>query len=388
MPQSRSSYSVLIAAIFAVLLLAFLYSVSDVVFLLFIAVLFALYLSAITDFLQLRFGVPRATGMLVAVLFTLVASTVVVWLIVPPVLQQTEDLVSTLPGMLAEWQASLFRLAGRYPLIGDILPATSGNNTYFSVALGRVGEYFTGIVPYLFSGIEFLIHLFSVLVMGIYMTLRPHTYRDGVIALVPPVHRDLARDILADLSTTLRGWIVGQILAMLFLGILTWIGLLLLNVPYALAFGVFTGVAVIVPFFGTLISTLLPALFVLGSGGVVQMLLVILLGVIIHLIEANFIHPLIMERKVNVPPVLSILSVLIMAELLGIIGLLVAVPVLATVMVIVRRIYVHRLLEGRGFRRSVRDAPVVIRLPRGIALAHPSGEETTVPAILEQAGKG
>lgn len=384
MSQPRPSYGPLVAAIFAVLLLAFLYSVADVFFLFFIAVLFALYLGAITDFLQVRFQVPRITGIVAALLITTVAGAIVVGLIVPPVLEQTQDLVSTLPAMLADWEASLFQLVGRYPLIGDILPARTSTESYFSVVLGRVGEYFTGIVPYLFSGIEFLIHLFSVLVMGIYMTLRPRTYRDGVIALVPPVHRDLARDILADLSVTLRGWIVGQILAMFFLGVLTWIGLLLLDVPYALAFGVFTGVVVVVPFFGTLVSTLLPALFVLGSGGVVQMTLVILLGVIIHLIEANFIHPLIMEHKVNVPPVLSILSVLIMAELLGVIGLLVAVPVLATVMVVVRRIYVHRLLEGRGFRRSVRDAPVVIRLPRGAALIHPSAEDTTVPAILEQ----
>ena len=55
------------------------------------------------------------------------------------------------------------------------------------------------------------------------------------------------------------------------------------------------------------------------------------------------------------PPVLSIRSVLVMAELLGPIGLLVAVPTLATVMVVVRRIYVERILEGRGFRRRLRE---------------------------------
>ena len=133
--------------------------------------------------------------------------------------------------------------------------------------------------------------------------------------------------------------------------------------PYALAFGVFTGVVAIVPFFGTLVSTLLPALFVLGSGGVTQALLVVLLGVIIHLIEANFVQPMIMERQVHMPPVLSILAVLIMAELLGVVGLLVAVPALATVMVVIRRIYVDRILEGKGFRRTVREPAARTWLP-------------------------
>src|SRR5690606_6206479 len=166
-----------------------------------------------------------------------------------------------------------------------------------------------------------------------------------------------ARDILAELTRTLRSWIVGQILAMIFLGVVTWVGLVMLSVPYALAFGVFTGVVVVVPFFGTLVSTILPALFVLGADGAVHALLVVLLGVVAHLIVANVVHPMIMERQVNLPPVLSIMSVLIMAELLGAVGLLVAVPVLATVMVLVRRIYVERVAAGKGFRRMRREGP-------------------------------
>jgi predicted PurR-regulated permease PerM len=168
------------------------------------------------------------------------------------------------------------------------------------------------------------------------------------------------------------------------LGVLTWIGLAILDVPYALAFGVFTGLVAIVPFFGTLVSTLLPAVFVLGQGLVVKSILVALLGVVVHLIEANFIAPMIMERQVSLPPVLTLLSVLVMAHLMELIGLLVAVPVLASTLVIVRRIYVHRVLEGKGFRRAVRDQPVEVRLPEDIqVMVHPSARESSIPALLE-----
>jgi predicted PurR-regulated permease PerM len=192
------------------------------------------------------------------------------------------------------------------------------------------------------------------------------------------------RDILSDLNRTLRAWIVGQLLAMFVLGVFTWLGLWLLNVPYSLAFGVFTGAVAIVPFFGTLFSTVLPAIFVLGTGGPLTALWVVLLGVGVHVFEANIVAPMIMERQVHLPPVLSILSVLIMSHLLHVIGLVVAVPVLCVVMVIGRRVYVHRVLEGRGFRRAIRDRPVELQLPHdGAVLIHPLSLERSVPAMLE-----
>jgi predicted PurR-regulated permease PerM len=250
--------------------------------------------------------------------------------------------------------------------------------------VSQIGGYFRGVVPYIFSGITFAIHFISVLVMGMYLALRPALYREGFILLAPPVHRELVRDILGDLGRTLRAWIVGQILAMIVLGVFTWIGLELLRVPYALAFGVFTGAVAIVPFFGTLFSTLLPAIFVLGTGSLMQSFWVVMLGVGVHAFEANVVAPMIMERQVHLPPVLSILAVLIMAHLLHLVGLLVAVPVLCVVMVVGRRVYVHRVLEGKGFRRAIRDRPVELRLSDdGAVLIHPSAFETTIPAMLE-----
>lgn len=383
----RPSYGVLVAAIFAVLFLLFVYSVAETLLLFFIAALISLYLGAVTDFLERRLRIPRLWGLLLAVVLTIAGMVGIGWLVVPPVLQQTQGLASALPDLVAGWKAGLMELARRYPLLGQLLPSPDETAAYLDTFLGNVGGYFAGLFPYLFSGLNFLIHLVSVAVMAVYLTVRPALYREGIIVLFPPLHRDLVRSILADLGNTLRAWIVGQILAMIVLGVLTWIGLVLLRVPYALAFGVFTGIAVVVPFFGTLVSTILPALFVLGAGGPVHALLVVLLGVLVHLFEANFVHPLIMERQINLPPVLSILSVLVMAELLGAIGLLVAVPVLATVMVVIRRVYIHRVLEGRGFRRFLRDAPVEIRLPEGAALAHPEVAELSIPALLERDGR-
>lgn len=379
----RSPFAVLTATVFTVLLLLFVYSVANVLLLVFLAALFAVYLTAISEFLEDRFRIRPALGLPLGLLFSALLATGIVWLVIPPVLQQTQELLTALPKLMTQGIDGLSAVIARYPVLASILPQAELQHQ-ISGMMSSAGGYFAGLVPYLFGGLHVAIEAISVLVMGVYMALRPSVYREGIILLTPPVHRELVRDILADLGRSLRAWIGGQILAMFFLGALTYVGLLLLDVPYALAFGVFTGVVVMVPFFGTLVSTLLPALFVLGSGGLGRAFLVVLLGVVIHIVEANFIHPLIMERRVHLPPVLSILSVLIMAELMGVTGLLVAVPVLATVMVIVRRIYVHRLLEGKGFRRFVRDAPAEIRLPESVLRVAPGA--VSIPAILEEAG--
>jgi predicted PurR-regulated permease PerM len=383
--MSRPWFGTVLSTIVLLLLLLFLYSIAEIVLLVFIAVLFSLYLGSITDVLQRRLAVPRRLGITLALILTLAGVAAVGYLIVPPVVEQGTELVYQLPRQLERWETQLIDLAEERPFMGNILGQLEEGESYIGSVMAEIGGFFRGIVPYLFTGARFLIHFASVLVMGVYLTLRPAMYREGLIALAPPVHRELVRDILADLGTTLRAWIVGQLFTMVALGVLTWIGLTILGVPYALAFGVFTAAVAIVPFFGAFLSTLLPIVFVLSQGLVVQALLVLLVGVVVQLIESNIISPMVMERKVMLPPVLTLLSVLVMAHLMELIGLLVAVPVLATVMVIVRRIYVHRILEGQGFRRAVRDQPVQLRLSPDIpVLINAAGGETSVPAFLER----
>jgi len=192
--------------------------------------------------------------------------------------------------------------------------------------------------------------------MALYLARQPRLYRDGILSLVAPKYRAVAARILDDAGATLRAWLVGQILAMLVLALLTAIGLWVLGVPYWLAFGIFTGLVAVVPFFGTLVSTLLPALFVVGTGDWVRVLAVIALGVAVHVVEANVVVPRIMERQVSLPPVLTITSVLVMGTLLGVVGLVVAVPILAVVIVVIRHV-----LQGEIYGDETHYEPAVLR---------------------------
>ena len=172
--------------------------------------------------------------------------------------------------------------------------------------------------------VQAAISIFAVGVMGIYLALHPALYREWLIALFPPIHRDLVRDVLADLADSLRAYIVGQLMTMTFLGAITALGLYdARTFRTRCAFGIFTGLVAIVPFFGTLLSTTLPALFVLTGSRITAFsplghaLLVVGLGVVVHLIEGNIVSPLVMSKKVDLPPVLTIMSVLVIGQLLG-----------------------------------------------------------------------
>lgn len=384
MNDRSKPYSLFIAIVFTLLLLLFAYNIAEVLLLFFIAILFGIYLSWITEVLQRHLGLPRGLGLVGALLLTALAATGIGFLIVPPFIEQGQALLKSLPGTLAGVETKLLELARRSPVAAQMLGHLETGQSYTGNFLKEVSGSAKKLMPYLFGGIGIAIHFISVMVMGLYLALRPNVYREGFILLAPPVHRELVRDILDDLGRTLRAWIVGQIIAMVVLGALTWIGLWALGAPYPLAFGVFAGLVAIVPFFGTLVSTLLPALFVLNDGGFGQFFAVAMLGVGVHIFEANVVAPMIMERQVHLPPVLSILSVLVMAELLHVIGLLVAVPVLCTVMVVVRRVYVSRVLEEKGFRRAIRDRPIEIKLRAGDGiLIHPAAYQASIPALLE-----
>jgi predicted PurR-regulated permease PerM len=370
---------ILTATVLTILLLLLVRTVATVLVLLFIGILISLYLRALTDYIERRFKAPDPVSYIAALSLTIAAVVALFWILVPPVIYETQQLFTVLPNYIAGWEQGVDAMLAKYPGLREVVG--QGDNRILGLIYERLKDTFGGVVPRAFGLVHAAINVFAVAVMGIYLSLHPSLYREWLIALFPPIHRDLVRDVLADLGATLRSWIVGMMIGMFVLGGLTALGLYALKVPFSLAFGIFTGVVAIVPFFGTLVSTLLPALFVLngtgyaGFGPFGHSIMVVLLGAVIHLIESNVVLPLVMSKKVDLPPVLSIMSVLIMGQLLGPMGLIVAVPTLAVVMVIVRRILVTRIYEGQGFRRTTRERPLVLRVPApGGGVLVPVGE--------------
>jgi len=345
-----------VALFVAALAIWFVVRVHEVLLLVFIAVLLAFYLSSGTDLLERRFRVPRWLGLTAAVVGTVAALAGLGALLVPPVINQTQALIRGLPQTLTDIQNVLAGWASQYAVLRHSALADPQSGLVAELVTDATTFLRGSLLPYVRAGGKLFIEAASVLVMALYLAQSPTMYRDGILSLVPPRQRPVASRVLADAGATLRAWVVGQLLAMAVLGVLTAIGLWLLGVPYWLAFGIFTGLVALVPFFGTMVSTTLPALFVVPSGDWVRVVLVLLLGTVIHVVEANFVVPRIMERRIALPPVLTISSVLVMATLLGAVGLIVAVPILALTLVVVRHI-----LQGEIYGDAAEARPAVLR---------------------------
>jgi predicted PurR-regulated permease PerM len=342
-------------AVLTVLLLLLARSVAEVLLFFFLAVLIAIYLDALAGFVANRTKLGRKGSFALALFATLAALAGIGALLVPPVVEQTHQLVARLPEFATAWKASLGRLLEDFPALKPIL-SPDNQAQVVSSALEQAQGFVGGLLPKVFNVARGFIDIASILVMGLYLAVHPATYKDFVVSITPPRHRDAMADVLNSLGETLRSWVVAQLLTMAVLGALTAIGLRILGVPYWLTFGLFSGLAAIVPFFGTLVSTIVPALFVLGgAGGPGGALLVLLLGVAVHLIEANVVAPIIMQRGVHLPPVFSIMAVLIAGTLLGPLGLLVAVPALCIVMVLVRKVLIERVYGDVATREEKRE---------------------------------
>ena len=354
----RAAPLVLMLLVAAILL--FLYRIADLLLLSFVAVLLAVYLSAVTSLAVRWLRLPRPLALVLAIAATLAALAAVAALVAPPVIQQTQDLVAAVPGYLTQLDATIAGWARRTPMLRRA-GLTAGESGLVSTALKEGVDFVRrGIIPTATATGLLAIEAIAALVMAVYLAIRPADYQEGVLALVPPRHRSFARAIVLDMAATLRAWVGAQLVSMVLLAILTGAGLWLLDVPYWLAFAAFTGVVVLIPFFGSLFSTVVPALLVLPGRGVVTALGVASVGVVVHLVEANLVSPIVMHRRVSLPPVLTILSVLVAADVSGLPGMLVAVPTLAVAVVLVRHVVIGRVYGEDGTESVVLPPAVLV----------------------------
>jgi predicted PurR-regulated permease PerM len=146
--------------------------------------------------------------------------------------------------------------------------------------------------------------------------------------------------VVDTLATTLRQWLVARLIAMVVIGAITGIALALLKVKGAAALGVLAGLLEFVPFFGPIISAV-PAIGVALLDSPQKALYVVILYIILQQLEGNVITPLLLERRLDIPPVLTVVAVAALGMVFGVVGMLIAEPLLAAVLVATKMLYVE-----------------------------------------------
>ncbi len=196
------------------------------------------------------------------------------------------------------------------------------------------------LFPFISSAFAALAGMLLVAMLATYVAADPGLYHRGVMHLVPHRHRARAGDVMSQMATILRRFMRAQLIGMLTIGVVTTIALYALGIPAALPLGILAGLLEFIPNVGPLISAL-PAVLMGFIDGPQKALSVAIVYMIIQQLENHLLIPILMKEGVDLPPVLTIIAQALMAIVFGFLGLLIAVPLLAIVMVAVRTLYVE-----------------------------------------------
>lgn len=320
-----------------ILLLVMWYAI-DIWLITFAGILFAIFLRTLNNFIKSKIQLPDSLSMTLVLLLLAVTFISIVGFLTPLVSAQIENLSEEIPNAWSKLQQSLSSFLNTksissiyydndlyqlFPQKKDILIQTAN---HFSTTFGFLGS--------------FVVFLF----IGIFLAYDPHTYQQGVIKLIPPNKRKKTKALFENLTLTMRWWLIGKLISMAIVGILTSFGLWMLNIPLALTLGLLAAILTFIPNIGPLISAIPAILMALIQSPVIAFY-VIILYIIIQTIESYFISPIIQEKTISLPPVLIIITQLLMALFAGILGLALATPLLAVFSVLIKMYYIDKDLN-------------------------------------------
>lgn len=291
--------------------------------------LIATYFHGLGDLIERKTKLKRRWAMLISVLGSFAVFGLLLWFMGTKIQQQVAELSNTLPHTVNNVKAKMSESS-----IGQkILASVSGDNSqklmttaqsFFSTSFGVLGD------------------IYIILFLGIFFTSNPSLYKNGILLLIPENNKELGGHIMNRISLSLKGWLKGMMISIVLVATLISTGLTIMHIPVALVLGLITGILELVPNFGSIIAMIpgvLLALTVSTNTGIV----VALIYIGSQTITANIVNPLIQKKMINLPPALTLISQLIMGALSGALGIILAVPLLAILIILVDELYVKRI---------------------------------------------
>lgn len=329
----RSLSAAMIAAgVFAISAVVLLWFLFDVILLVFGAVLLAVVLRAPADWLaeRTRLSPPWALTVVLVLIVALLAGAG--WLLGAAVREQGHAIAEQLPQMID-------RVRERVENFGWV----SGNLDTGKILEGEQGAFLGRGLRVVTTTFGALANVVLVLFMAVLLAAQPALYVRGTLRLVPQHKRERAAEVMHRVGGTLRRWMLGQLSLMLFVGVTSWLGLWLLDVQAALALGLLAGLLTFVPFLGPLMAAVIAVLVSLSDGALTAAW-VALLYIGIQAVE-GMLEPVVQQKAVYLPPALLLMSQLALGVLVGFVGVVLATPLAAALMVMVQMLYVEDVLQ-------------------------------------------
>lgn len=360
-----------VAIVFGVLIaLRFLWIAHAIFIVAFLGVLLGLAVARAADFLE-RFHIRRAFGAPLIILTGIGLMVGLGALLAPSVQKQSKQLTTELPKLVDQVEKWIQRSPAKALVQPEAAPqgqqqsqakpeqaGAEGQKQQSEPAKrdpqqqkeqegglrGQLGREASGSFKFLFPIVSSVFGAIGGLVLVIFIAMyvgaQPGTYRAGIVHLVPHRNRERADEVLQTLGKTLRQWLVARLMAMVVIGTVTGIALALLDVKGAAALGVLAGLLEFVPFFGPVVSAV-PAIGVALLDSPQKGMYVLILYLVMQQLEGNVITPLLLEKRLDIPPVLTVVGVASLGMVFGVLGMLIAEPLLAVVMVFTKMLYVN-----------------------------------------------
>ncbi|MEQ9553901.1 MAG: AI-2E family transporter [Coleofasciculus sp. G3-WIS-01] len=331
----------LLGLFFFIISVYILWRIKTVILLGFAAVVFATTLNRLVRFL-LRFRLKRTFAVIISVGFCLGLLAVFFVLVVPPFVDQVQQLIDLVPiglQQIPQWANWVRNVVpdGLLDEIGGLKVFTQDLRSWATRLFGNFFDLF-------YSSIGLVLNMLLVGVVTIMLLANPEPYRQVFILLFPAFYRHRVQEILDECEDTLGGWAVGILFNMMVIAIFSGLGLWILQVQLPLANGLLAGIFTFIPNLGPTLSVIPPvALALLDSPW--KAVAVVVLYIIIQQIESNILTPLVMQRQVSLLPAVTLLSQMAFAIFFGILGLFLALPIVVVAQVFLKEVLVKDILN-------------------------------------------
>ena len=312
----------IIRAILFGLLVIFLYSLRNIVG----VVLFAIVVASSVEPAALWFQkkkFPRTLAVIIIYLAAFLFLGLIFYSVIPIIFSEFSSFSSTITSYLKQpSQISALNdiLSGLPISISTLLQEISSRAAnYFGVL---TGGFFNATSQIFGSAISFVL----IVVLSFYLAVQRNGIENFLKIVTPLKYEKYIIDLWQRVSRKIGKWLQGQILLGLLVGILSFLGLTILGIDYALTFALLAGIFELIPTFGPILSSIPPILVALALSPILA-LKVVILYIIIHQFENHLIYPLVVRKIVGIPPVITILALVVGAEIAGLMGILLSVPI-------------------------------------------------------------
>ena len=321
----------------AVLALAWLlFTLRDLVLIVLTAVIIASAMEpAVKAFM--RWKLPRILAVILLYIIVIGCVIGLSYLFVPSVVADVTSFISSLPNYL-----ELLNRVGAYNQYADLfgLPSATNISPVDLIAQVQSGLHLSGLFSNSFSAAAALFggafSFLIIFVLSFYFTMSDTGISDFLSIVTPRRYRAYMLDLWERSKHKIGLWMQGQLLLGVIMGVLVFLGLTILGIKHALILAILAAFFELIPVFGPTLAALPATLMGFADGGLTVGLLVIALYVILQQFENHLIYPLVVTKVVGVPPLLVILGIIAGAELAGFLGILISVPVVATLQELIR----------------------------------------------------